>query len=166
MVTRKATVLMALAFVSVLVLTAVPAPVAAKPTMIHFTAHLSGSSEVPPNDGDGKGVGQFKFDLTTKMLSFKIKFKGLTGPEGAAHFHLPAPPGVNAPPVITIAGAGPPPAAATSLGSPYIGEVGPLTPAQESALLTGLVYVNIHTAAFPGGEIRGQVISRRLGHTP
>lgn len=169
MFARNISLVVAVAMVSLLLLAAVPSVAQAVSKEIKFTAHLHGDDEIPSNDSPGKGVGKFTYDLETKMLSYRIKFKGLSGPESAAHFHLPAAPGEVAPPVITIAGGGPPPSgpdAPSSLGSPYVGVVGPLTSAQEDALLDGLVYVNIHTALFPGGEIRGQVLSRKLGHTP
>ena len=49
---------------------------------------------------------------------------------------------------------------AGSLGSPITGSK-QLTAAQVAQLRGGFWYVNLHTAAFPGGEIRGQVTAAR-----
>ena len=59
--------------------------------------------------------------------------------------------GVSASPVIAFTGF---PAGVTS-GSYTNSYV--LTDTQETELLTGLWYVNIHTTTSPGGEIRGQL---------
>jgi hypothetical protein len=71
----------------------------------------------------------------------------MTGPVTAGHFHGPAPAGSNAGVVVPFAG---------PLASPIIGSA-TLTPAQVDQLKSGLWYINLHTAANPGGEIRGQV---------
>jgi hypothetical protein len=64
-----------------------------------------------------------------------------------AHFHGPAPVGVNAGVIVPVKG---------SVASPIRGEA-TLTPEQSADLLAGKWYFNVHTAANPGGEIRGQV---------
>jgi hypothetical protein len=81
------------------------------------------------------------------MLTWTIVYSGLTGAATAAHFHGPAKPGKNAAPVVPLTGA---------LDSP-IKASATLTDAQAKDLLAGLWYINIHTAANPGGEIRGQL---------
>ena len=129
-----------------------------------FEAELSGSNEVPPINSPAEGEGEFTYNPVTMMLSYDIEFEDLLAADLAAHFHAPAPPGANAPAVITIAGApGPPPPGPSSPGSPYVGTVGPLTAAQQADLLAGLMYVNIHTGPLPpgspSGEIRGQLLS-------
>ena len=65
----------------------------------------------------------------------------------AAHFHGPAEAGKNAGVAVPIPNAA---------SSPVKGEA-TLTDAQAADLLGGKYYINIHTAANPGGEIRGQV---------
>jgi CHRD domain len=80
-----------------------------------------------------------------------LKFSGLTGPVTGAHFHGPAAAGVNAGVVIPLTGA---------ITSPISGEV-KLTPAQAADLLAEKLYFNLHTAAHPNGEIRGQVMAKK-----
>ena len=75
----------------------------------------------------------------------------LSGPATLAHFHGPAPIGANA--AVALAFAQP-------VASPYEGRA-MLTQQQAADLLAGLWYVNVHTAAHPGGEMRGQMIERK-----
>lgn len=112
----------------------------------HFTAQLKASSEVPPNTTGGTGQVTAALDGQTKMLTYTVSYSGLTGPPTAAHFHGPAPAGQNAPPVVPV----------TDLANPMKGTA-TLSDAQVADLRSGRWYFNIHTAAHPGGEIRGQV---------
>ena len=111
-----------------------------------FKAALSGKSEVPPNTTAGTGEVTATYDSTTKKLTWKGTYSGLTGPATAAHFHGPAPDGKNAGVMIPISPA----------SSPLEGSA-TLTDAQAKALMSGDVYVNVHTAANKAGEIRGQL---------
>ena len=110
-------------------------------------ATLDAKSEVPPNASAGTGTADIDYDAATKKLSWKLSYSGLTGPATAAHFHGPAEPGKNAGVAVAI------PNATTS---PTEGSA-TLTDAQAADLMAGKYYVNVHTAANPGGEIRGQV---------
>jgi len=114
--------------------------------IVNLSATLEGTQEVPPNASPATGTGVIVLDTDANTLSFTVTFSGLTAPQTAAHFHGPAMPGVNAPVRFGI-----------PLGSPSVG-VWNLTDADETMVLDGLVYLNVHTTAFPGGEIRGQVV--------
>jgi CHRD domain len=109
-------------------------------------ATLDGKQEVPPNTSAGKGTADIDYDAASKKLSWKLNYSGLSGPATAAHFHGPAAPGANAGVAIPISNA-----ASGSDGSAT------LTDAQAADLTGGKYYINVHTAANPGGEIRGQV---------
>ncbi|WP_457488001.1 CHRD domain-containing protein [Tardiphaga sp. P5_C10] len=109
-------------------------------------ATLDGASEVPATTSAGKGTADIDFDPATKKLTWKLTYSGLTGPATMAHFHGPAEPGKNAGVAVPIT-----PAASGSEGSAT------LTDAQAADLLAGKYYVNVHTEANKGGEIRGQV---------
>ena len=118
--------------------------------MLAYKADLNGASEVPPNDSKGAGTAVATYDTATKKLSWTVTYKDLTGPATAAHFHGPAAPGVNAGPQITLEG---------NLASPIKGEA-TLTDAQTAELAKGSWYLNVHTAAHPPGEIRGQLVKK------
>ncbi|OKO71498.1 CHRD domain-containing protein [Bradyrhizobium sp. NAS96.2] len=110
-------------------------------------AKLDAKSEVPANASAGTGTADIDYDAATKKLSWKLTYSGLSGPATAAHFHGPAEAGKNSGVAVAIPNA---------TSSPVEGSA-TLTDAQAADLLAGKYYVNIHTAANPGGEIRGQV---------
>jgi len=121
---------------------------AASAATLHFQASLNGKSEVPPNASTGYGDLLATLDTATKSLTYTLTFGGLSGPAAAAHFHGPAAAGANAGVALAIGGKGP--------TSPVTGTA-TLTDAQMADLEAGKWYVNVHTAASPAGEIRGQV---------
>lgn len=110
-------------------------------------AALDGKAEVPPTASSATGTADLNYDAASKKLSWTVTYSGLSGPATAAHFHGPAEPGKNAGVAVPIPNAA---------SSPVKGEA-TLTDAQAADLLGGKYYINIHTAANPGGEIRGQV---------
>jgi len=114
--------------------------------MMTFKANLTAASEVPPNASKGTGEVTVTYDEATKKMNWKGAYKDLSGPATAAHFHGPAPTGKNAGVMIPI----------TPDTSPLEGSA-TLTDAQAKALMDGDMYVNVHTAANKGGEIRGQL---------
>src|SRR5262249_12379558 len=113
---------------------------------IKMKAALDAKSEVPPTQSNGSGTADVTYDTASKKLSWKVTYSGLTGPATMAHFHGPAAPGENAAPAVPIP-------------DPKSGVEGSatLTAAQEKDLMDGKYYVNFHTDANKGGEIRGQV---------
>jgi hypothetical protein len=106
---------------------------------------LSGKNEVPPNATTGSGTA--RVELEGSVIKWNVTYSGTTGPVTAGHFHGPAAAGANAGVVVPFTGA---------LTSPIVGQA-TLTPAQVDQVKQGLWYVNLHTAANPGGELRGQV---------
>jgi hypothetical protein len=113
---------------------------------VALKADLKGASEVPPNDKTGSGSVTITVDTATKRLTWNGTVTGLSGNPTAAHFHAPAEPGKNAGVIVPIGNPG-----------PKLEGSAELTDAQMADLLAGRVYVNVHTAAHPGGELRGQV---------
>jgi hypothetical protein len=112
-----------------------------------FKATLDGKSEVPPNTSAGTGTADIDYDAASKKLTWTLTYSGLSGPATAAHFHGPAEAGKNAGVAVAIPNA---------TKSPVSGSA-TLTDAQAADLEAGKYYVNVHTQANPGGEIRGQV---------
>ena len=122
---------------------------AAHAATIQLKADLKASSEVPPKDSAGTGTLTATLNTDTNEFTYHIEFSGLSGPVVAAHFHGPAAEGVNAKPQLPIKG--------TPITSPIDGKA-TLTAEQAKDLLDGKWYFNLHTAANPGGEIRGQIV--------
>jgi len=115
-----------------------------------FHAMLDAATEVPPKTSAGTGMLEATLDTATKKLTYTITYSGLTGAATMAHFHGPALPGANA-------------GVAVPFKSPASGssDTVTLTDAQIADLEAGKWYTNVHTAANPGGEIRGQVIEAK-----
>jgi hypothetical protein len=115
---------------------------------VALSAKLSGANEVPANSSAGSGTLDASVDKQTNVLTWTVTYAGLTGPVKAGHFHGPAAAGANAGVALGFSG---------SVESPIKGSA-TLTAAQLADLMAGKWYVNLHTAANPGGEVRGQVI--------
>ncbi len=119
---------------------------------LHFATSLKGADEVPPTDSKGTGKVTATLNTADKKFSYTVSYSGLTGAATMAHFHGPAAAGANAPPVVAVP--------ASALANPMKGSQ-VLTDAQIADLKAGQWYFNIHTAAHPGGEIRGQVAAAK-----
>jgi hypothetical protein len=112
---------------------------------MNMKADLKPTNEVPPTDSKGSGSVTATYDSDSKKLTWKGSYTGLTGPATAAHFHA-GDSGKNGGVVVPIA-----PATSPLEGSAT------LTDAQAADMMAGKWYVNVHTAANKGGEIRGQL---------
>lgn len=117
---------------------------------IAMRAALDSAAEVPPTTSRAKGTASLV--LTEYGLVYSITVAGLTGPITAAHFHNGAA-GTNGPVVKTLSFTN-----NTAIGVWKSNDTEPLTTTLLRALLADSIYINIHTAANPGGEIRGQVL--------
>lgn len=137
--------------ISIAVLLVLGLPLAAGPAVaagkeVTYRAALNGGSEVPATASHGEGEVTATFDPATKRLSWSGRYSGLTGPVTAAHFHGPAKVGENAGVLVPV----------TAASSPFTGEA-TLDDAKAADLAAGKLYFNLHTAANPKGEIRGQL---------
>ena len=122
---------------------------AANAEIMEMTIPLTGAEEVPPVETSGSGEIAVTYDTDTRILTWELDYSGLTGDPTAAHFHGPADPGENAPPVIPL----------TDFSDGAEGSA-ELTEAHVEALQAGKLYFNLHTEANPDGEIRGQVTAQ------
>ena len=111
-----------------------------------FTGTLTNGAEVPPTTGSGSGTAQVTLDTASKEITYKVTYSGLSGPAAAAHIHCGAAAGANA--GVAVAFKDP--------ASPISGTAA-LTDAQMADLEAGKCYVNVHTAANKGGEVRAQL---------
>ncbi|MFL6336846.1 MAG: CHRD domain-containing protein [Pyrinomonadaceae bacterium] len=113
-----------------------------RPTL--FVAGPVGAQETPPNDSAAVGTATLLLDEDGQTAHVSLRFSGLTTPQTVAHLHAPAQGGQSAPPVFDL-----------PTGNFTDFKV-TLTPQQVRDLKAGLFYINVHSTAFPAGEIRGQ----------
>jgi CHRD domain len=122
---------------------------------VKYVARMTGPNEVPTNTEKGWGTAAFTLDGTN--LRYDISVKDLTGPATGAHIHIGGPTiagGVAYGFKVTEEGG------TISKGTIDLNKPVSATISGDSLLVllnTGNAYVNVHTAAHPGGEIRGQV---------
>ncbi len=114
-----------------------------------YTAALTGAAEVgAAGDPDGSGTAEISLvDEVVNQVCYEIAVTGIS-PATAAHIHSGAA-GVAGPPVVT-------------LEAPTSGEVSGCASADDDTIDAiranpAAFYVNVHTADFPGGAIRGQL---------
>jgi hypothetical protein len=123
---------------------------------VHFTAALDGAQAGVVTTASG--TGSFSLNEDRTELRYEITYQGLSGTLSAGgHFHT-GKPGIGGPVVRGIAAGGA--AASGTLSGVWKSTDAsqPLTAVLVESLLTGRVYVNLHTTAHGSGEIRGQVV--------
>ena len=114
-----------------------------------YKATLNGVSETPGNASMATGTATFTYNTVTYILSGTVTFSGVT-PNGA-HIHKGA---------VGVAGG-----VIFSLGSaPFTSPISytsvALDVTQRADLMANMYYINLHSTAFPGGEIRGQLVKQ------
>jgi hypothetical protein len=123
-----------------------------KDPVYFLRGNATAKQEVPTNPSTATGTLTGRYNKDSNTLSYTVTWTGLTGGNATAgHFHGPADPGVAAGVVVPFTGL------ASAAAGTFTGST-TLTDAQETDLLNGLWYFNIHNATYPGGEIRGQVV--------
>lgn len=137
----------------------------ARMPVLNFTAPLSGDQEVPPVDTDATGLAQFQYK--NDVLTYKLIVANIDDVR-MSHIHL-APAGSNGGVVVWLYPDGPPPqlipgttqgilAEGTITADDLVGELAGQTLEDLLAeMAAGNAYVNVHTVAHGGGEIRGQI---------
>ena len=123
------------------------APIPSLAAIVNLTSTIDGAqANAGAGTGSaGTGFATMTLDDATLLFSWNVSWSGLVN-ETSAHFHGPALPNQNAGVQVGIGVAANPAISSTTLDA-----------AQAADLLAGHWYINIHTDAFPGGEIRGQV---------
>jgi hypothetical protein len=123
---------------------------AASAQITYMSAYLDGAQEVPPVPSAGLGWGVARFNAATNVVDLYCFHRPLTTALLAAHMHIGAP-GVGGGIIVGLN----PIAPNTWAGS------GTLNASDAATLLAGNMYFNVHTVAFGGGEIRGQIVNAR-----
>lgn len=119
----------------------------ATPAPTQVTGTMSGANETPAVTTAASGSVAATYDKTSKILTYTITYSGLTPTAG--HFHIGAP-GTAGPVVLLFP---------YVVYSPITGST-LLSAAQESALLGGTMYANLHTTTNPNGEIRANLVAQ------
>ena len=115
-------------------------------TTVNFAATINGANEVPTNASTATGAMTGSFDKVSKILTLSFTYTGITATN--MHIHKGAA-GVSGGVLFGLSSA--------PFSSPVAYTSPALSPGQEDSLMTNLYYINIHSATFPGGEIRGQI---------
>ena len=128
------------------------------PTTVTFSTTMNGAGENPVKNV--AGVGTATIVKSAGTYTYTITFSGLTGPLQAAHIHGPATAGVNANVIVpfTTAGAGTSGTLTGTFSSTTTATIS--NDSLDVLMRTGNAYVNLHTTANPGGEIRGQLLQQ------
>ncbi len=151
-----------------------PAFAKGKSNAFRFAAELSGAQEVPDSGSGGRGDAEARFSRDLSQVSVRVEVKDLDGTIAAAHLHCQIP-GQNGPVILNLF-----PTTGVSEGrivkdvfaSDDLEDVIDADcnatcgfPINNIASLhhaagQGCIYVNVHSDVDPGGELRGQLISR------
>ncbi len=132
----------------------------------HFEATLSGSEEVPPNMSEATGRAELRVSADRATIRFRLEARHVEDALAiaGAHVHC-APPGVNGPVVAFLAGqvAGGFDGRFTTSGTLTDANLvntscGATIAALAESMASGMTYVNVHSTAYPGGLIRGQLV--------
>jgi hypothetical protein len=138
-------------------------------------ARMSGYQETPSLNTTGRGT--FRATLSDDKITFRLDYSDLTGPPAVAHVHV-GQFGVAGAVSFFLCGGGGKPACPASTSGTVSGTVvasdvvGPtaqgFNPGDLASVLkaidAGVTYANMHTAKFPSGEIRGQILGRPGSH--
>jgi hypothetical protein len=119
---------------------------------IKFRTALTAEEQSAPTDSEGLGVAEFLLDRPTQRLDWTVTYSKLTSKAVAAHVHGPQTPGGNAGVLFDLSPNG---MKRRILGSVFLND------GELEYLLTGRLYVNIHTTKYPAGELRGQIMRVR-----
>ena len=139
-----------------------------------ITAEMRGLGEVPPTNSQGKAFFHGKINADKTAITFTLTWRGITGPPLFSHIHF-GPSKENGGVMVFFCGGGGKPdcvqatsgkatgtITAADITGPSAQGIDPAPAGQFSdvirAILTNNAYANLHTAKFPGGEVRGQVV--------
>lgn len=139
-------------FLLVLAALCLTQPLSAAP--ITFTVVLNGAQEVPPNGSPATGSATVTVDDVMNSVMVSMVYSGLTAPAANAHIHCCNGPGVNSPVVIPFA----PPFVLGATSGSFDWTFENVSPTFIAGLQNYGGYINVHTATYPGGEIRADLV--------
>jgi len=141
---------------------AAPVAVAVGQPPRNYDARLNAASEVPRTPSKATGSAEFTISRSGSSIAYELRARRLTGRPQAAHIHLGAP-GRAGGVMIGIAGQAFSLPREGRLTSANFTPTGNVTTWRQAiaAIRAGRTYINIHTARYPAGEIRGQIRRER-----
>jgi CSLREA domain-containing protein len=119
-----------------------------------FVANFTGDQETPANSSKARGGGVVLLNSDETSAQVSLIFSGLSSAQTAAHIHGPGLPGISAPILFPLP------------NGPVTNAVISPTTQEVADLKAGLHYMNVHSANFPNGEIRGQLLWNPIEETP
>ncbi|GHB82069.1 CHRD domain-containing protein [Persicitalea jodogahamensis] len=114
--------------------------------IVKYQATINSQNTVPRSTSSAQGSASLEYNKTTRMLTYNVTYQGLVPTAG--HIHKAQPAWETGPVVIPFNNVG---------TSPITGSM-QLDNELETLLRLGNLYINLHTAQYPAGEIRGQVL--------
>ena len=126
---------------------------------------MSGAQETPAVPSPALGTMDVLYSKETRTLTYKVTWSGLTDSLSAMHIHGLAPTGFAAGVIQNIVAASSSIFPQKTSGKYTFLKSGTISgtlladgvAVKEQDILNGVYYMNIHTPAYPGGEIRGQI---------
>jgi len=126
----------------------------ARASILTYDVMLDGSQSVPMNVTTAKGSATVVLDDVLNTVSVDMSFSGLTGgPASAAHIHCCVATDANGPVVIPFTDF------PNTTSGTYSNMFTEISEANITGIEAGMAYINIHNETFPGGEIRGDILS-------
>ena len=127
---------------------------------------MTGAQETPAVPSSALGSMDVYYSKETRILSYTVRWSGLTDSVMLMHIHGLAPKGFNAPVVQNIVTPSNSIFPQKTSGKYTYHKTGSLSGTlladgvvvKEQDILNGMYYINIHTTVYPGGEIRGQIV--------
>ncbi|MBU3078003.1 CHRD domain-containing protein [Sphingomonas quercus] len=156
-------------------------------TVLVYETNLGGAAEAPPNASPGTGSAMISYDDVARTMRVQVTFQDLLATTTASHIHVLASPAAATGAVVTQTPTFPDfPLGVTAgsydrtfdmtLASSYNpsflsgpvagGSVAVALDYLLQGLADGRAYLNVHSAAFPGGEIRGTLLPAGAGAVP
>lgn len=114
--------------------------------IVEFEATINSSNTIPRSTSSAQGSASLEYNKRTKTLTYNVTYQGLTPIAG--HIHSAEPAWETGPVRVPF----------TNVGTSPITGSKVLNQEEENLLMFGNMYINLHTAAYPAGEIRGQVL--------
>jgi hypothetical protein len=170
---KRRLIIAALLALSLLVFVASSAIAGKRGGAKNVSASLTGFQEVPAVSSTGHGT--FSAEVESDRINYSLTYSGLEAAASVAHIHFGQPSVAGGVVAFLCGGGSAPvcPASGTVTGT--IASTNIIGPAEQgiapgefaeavAAIRAGLAYVNVHSAKFPNGEIRGQIDSRHGNH--